>query len=226
MARPFAQFLIFVIAVVQPVSAAGDVGDAGSSRKLAIQTDESEIRVLVYRAGLLGGLGHNHVVSAASISGNVALSSAIGGSSVELEFAVDDLLVDPPAAREEEGDDFPGAVPDKDIRGTRKNMLGRKLLDAENFPVIRIASESVSGILPALEIAARVTLRDEEFVLTFPATVDVGEASVAATGEFDLAHADVGLKPFSAAFGTLKVAKVMTIKFHIVAQDGQRQSGK
>lgn len=217
MARPFAQFLILVIVAVLPVSAAGD---AGSSRKLTIQTGESEIRVLVYRAGLLGGLGHNHVVSAASISGNVALSSAIGSSSIELEFAVGDLLVDPAAAREEEGDDFPGTVPDKDIRGTRKNMLGRKLLDAENFPLIRIASESVSGTLPELEIAARVTLRNKEFVLTFPATVAVGEAGVTATGEFDLAHADIGLKPFSAAFGTLKVAKVMTVKFRIVAEDG------
>jgi len=182
-----------------------------------ILPDRSEIRILVYRAGLLSGLGHNHVIAGRGINGGIELGTTIEESSFDFAFPVISLQVDHPRLRRLEGDDFPGDIPAKDIAATRKNMLGSKLLDAEQFPRIRLVSQSVSGALPEVEISALVSVRDQTFPLDLVATVAIDGEELTATGELQMSHAEIGLKPFSAGFGALKVAREFTVKFEIVA---------
>ncbi|MFQ5983694.1 MAG: hypothetical protein ACE5KS_10015, partial [Woeseiaceae bacterium] len=94
---------------------------------------ESEVRVLVYRGGLLGGFGHNHVISTSEISGRIEILAQPEAASVELTIPVEGLEVDVDRLRREEGRPFRKDVPEKDKLGTRDNMLGSKLLDSANF---------------------------------------------------------------------------------------------
>lgn len=178
---------------------------------------ESEIRVLVYRGGLLGGFGHNHVISTSDIGGRIVISGDPTGSSVELTIPVESFEVDIEAYRVEEGDDFKSEVSDKAKLGTRNNMLGAELLKASDFPNIAIRSESWSGELPDIVVKAIFTVRDQPNSVEFPASVSVGEEQIIVTGSFELTHSQLGLKPFTAILGGLRVRDDLKIKFHILA---------
>ena len=182
-----------------------------------IQTGKSEIRVLVYRAGLLRGLGHNHVVSCNSLRGDIWLGPAAETASFEFKFPVASLIVDDPQMRELEGDDFPGEISEKDIAGTQKNMLGPKLLNAENFADISVVGEVAIGENAELDVLAKVTVLDQTHELLIPVSVEISGDTLSASGSIHVSHSELGLTPFTAGFGTLKVADEMQLKYRIVA---------
>ncbi len=182
-----------------------------------IQTDQSEIRVLVYRAGLLGGLGHNHVISCNSLRGDIWLGPAAETASFEFSFPVASLVVDDPQMRKFEGDDFPGEISEKDIAGTQKNMLGPKLLNAAKFADISMVSEFVSGDYPELDATVEVTILGQTHKLLIPVSVEISGDTLNASGSIHVSHSELGLPRFTAGFGTLKVADEMQLKYRIVA---------
>jgi polyisoprenoid-binding protein YceI len=198
--------------VVNSTANASELPKAGTYEVL-----ESEIRVLVYRGGLFGVFGHNHMISTRDIDGRIVISEDMAASSVELEIPVESLEVDSQEIRDEEGDDFKGEVSDKDKRGTKENMLGAKLLNAANFSNITIESNSWSGELPDIVVKAIFTVRDQSNAVEFSATVSVNEELIVITGSFDLTHGQLGLNPFTAVLGGLRVRHRMEIKFRITA---------
>src|SRR5579859_5030962 len=99
-----------------------------------VDADHSDLRFLVYRAGPLASFGHNHVIQAKQMSGDVYLASDLRSSGFTLTLPVSGFDVDAPEARAVEGPDFAKQPAAADIDGTRKNMLGPGLLDAEHYP--------------------------------------------------------------------------------------------
>ena len=97
-------------------------------------------------------------------------------SELQLEIPLSGLAVDEPQLRALEGPDFPGQIPQKDIAGTRANMLGDKLLQAERFPYIQVRSEKITGSLPHLTVEASVTVRGAAFPVVFPVRVEIAAA--------------------------------------------------
>jgi len=173
--------------------------------------------VLVYRAGLLSGLGHNHVIASHDLSGILECDEQLENTRVEMSFAVDSLVVDATDDRKLEGADFAKQVSAKDIGNTRKNMLSRKLLDAINQPLIRIQTTSVEGDIASLLVSADVTVAGRTNSISFAASATLSGEEIIVSGNASVSHKDLGLKRFSAAFGTLKVHENMTIRFEIVA---------
>ena len=112
------------------------VQDPPASTRFYVDSDSSWIRILAWPDGPLKRFGHHHTISHHGISGTVEIAPDPLDSSVALEVAVADLLVDDPGQRVLEGGEFEGEVPEEDIEGTRGNMLGEELLDGEQFPVI------------------------------------------------------------------------------------------
>ena len=180
-----------------------------------IDSDSSWLRVLVYRGGLLRGLGHNHVVSHDNITGTVTVTEDLLQSSLMLELRMADLVVDEPELRALEGDDFRKQVSQKDTAGTRTNMLGKKLLQAEQFPSIQVRSEQITGGMPDMEVEATVIVRGAEYTVVFPASIEMSNDSFVASGELEIGHAEIGLSPFKAALGTLKVRDALVLKYEI-----------
>ena len=61
---------------------------------------QSDLHWLVYKAGALARLGHNHTIAAGDLTGNVAVDKGdLGASRFELEFSVANLVVDDPMLR-------------------------------------------------------------------------------------------------------------------------------
>ena len=179
--------------------------------------DRSELRLLVYRSGALAKFGHNHVISSQAIEGTVYVADNPENSFFTLSLPVQDFEVDRPELRSEEGDDFSGSVDEKAIQGTRKNMLGKSMLDAASYPEIRLASRKISGELPELLLTVDVQIRDQVSQLQVPIAVAIDMGHLTATGRFSFDQTAVGIKPFKAMLGALRVRDTVDVKFSITA---------
>ena len=203
--------------VAEPPPDEGPALPAGAQR-FDIDPAASQLRILVYRAGALASLGHNHVISSSGLSGYVAVAPALADSVFVLTLPVASLEVDRPELRAEEGEDFPGPLDAEAIAGTRSNMLGERLLNAAMFPEIRLQSRSVSGRLPELTIAAELRVKDRLSEITVPVSVDLQGETLTASGRFTLAQSALGLEPFSVMLGALAVRDELDLRFTIVAR--------
>ena len=196
------------------------VANAGESGQLyVVQPEASYLHVYTGKAGLLKKLGHNHIISAKPDGGQVKLGSGddLVNSTASLVFRVSDFVVDDPTLRKAAGEGFESKPGDKDIQGTRKNMLSSKLLNADQYPEV-----NVSIMLKDLEgESARFDLQVE--VAGFEAQLQIaGKLSrqdnrLTADAEFELDHADLGLTPFKAAAGAVRVAKQLRFVVHVEA---------
>jgi len=187
------------------------------ARELTLLAGESELRILAYRDGPLAKLGHNHVISSTDIDGRVAWTEDIGRSYVEMRVPVTSFEIDRPELRAEEGEEFPGEIPEQDIAGTRANMLGPKLLDAENHPDIRLFSRRVRGNLDALVVDAEVVIKNQSTAVSFPLSARWEDERLIASGEVSLVQTSLGLEPFSALLGALTVRDEIELKFRFIA---------
>ena len=137
-----------------------------------INPQTSEVRLLVYRDGVLSTFGHNHVVSLKDFTGTIHLQPKLAQSRVELEIPVDRILVDDAAARRLEGGDFASEPSKEDAAATRTNMLSNALLNARQFPTIKVTG--TSGPVDAKNSAMldlSVQLVGQQIKLTIPATL-------------------------------------------------------
>ena len=110
-----------------------------------VDEKQSELRVLVYRAGPLARFGHNHVIVNHAIHGTVSLADAAGESAFRLNVPLAGFVVDDTEARREEGADFDGDIPDDAKSGTLHNMLSAALLNADAFPVVTVNGVAASA---------------------------------------------------------------------------------
>ena len=115
------------------------------------------------------------------------------------------------------GADFPGELTAEDREGTRRNMLGPALLAAGRFPVIRMESQSIEGRGDALEVTTRVNIAGAIRVLVVPVELRRGADTLDVSGRFTVTHAELGLTPFSVAFGALRVREDMEVEFRLSA---------
>ena len=187
-----------------------------------VDAAQSELRILVFRAGPLAHLGHNHVMVNRTIRGAVSVADAAGSPAFWLSVPADAFVVDDAQARADEGADFAAAVPDDARSGTLQNMLGAAVLDAAEFPAITVKSLHVSAAQDAahpgaMTAAVTVGVAGHESTIEVPFTLQSDPRRLSATGSMELRQTDVGLTPYSLMLGALQVQDAMTVKFKIVA---------
>lgn len=178
----------------------------------------SEIVVLAFREGALAKLGHNHVLQFGGLSGDAAESQ--DGVSFAVALPLAGIMLDDPAQRDREGDGFETRPTAADIDGTRRNLLGERVLDAATQARISIAGRCTAPctgdatIDVVFDVAGRRT-RHELAV----ATRRDGNA-VTVTGEWSLAQSTLGLTPFSVAMGALRVRDALEVRARLVFRRG------
>jgi polyisoprenoid-binding protein YceI len=189
---------------------------------------ESLLTILVFRAGALERVGHNHVIASHTLNGTLYLTPDPAGVSFEIHLPVDGLTVDEAALRAQQGSaDFPPDVTESMKEGTRHNMLGSALLDVAAYPEIVLralpasaASTGGSGPLPqtgVLQARVQAEVRGQPHTLTVPVRYERSGGTVTASGDFALRQSELGLTPFSALLGALQVQDEMRVRFQIVA---------
>jgi len=200
-----AAYLTLVTLLASTASAEPDQNLEGE-----IISSGSYFHVLVYSDGLLSGFGHDHIIAAQKWRGNYQLSQE-GKLQASLRFHVQDLAVD----RESDRALYPHLAdktqPSKeDIAGTKKNMLSAELLDGKNHPVILAR---VSADIKHKKMKLDLTLGGNETTTHAPYKISCDNETMTAKGTFRIDHSDLKLKPFSALFGTIKVAETLDFTF-------------
>lgn len=190
------------------------VEPATAATGVALDPAVTAVRVLVYRDGPLANLGHNHVITAPELTGEVV--SAGGG---EYRFAllvpVAGLVIDDPAARATEGPDFAAAVDDAARDGTRTNLLGPRLLDAARYPVIGLRGATLTAGDGQRAVQVAVTVRDVTREFRIPVVIQPGADGPRLQGELRVTHGDLGLTPFTVMGGMLRVRDEFGIRFSV-----------
>ena len=106
-----------------------------AAERYVVDAARSDVHWLVYKAGALARLGHNHTIAVGDLSGDVAVNRRRPAKSLfNLQFSVADLVVDDPALRSKLGEEFASVPKPDDIAGTRTNMLSERVLDGEKHP--------------------------------------------------------------------------------------------
>ena len=191
----------------------------GAERAYTIDGAASDIHWLVYKAGALARLGHNHAIAVPSPRGTVTLDTQnLAASRFEIMIPVADLVIDDPTLRGTLGEDFASVPTANDIAGTRRNMLSDRVLNGDMFPTIRVTGMGPAGAGDMQTFKLEVELLGRVVELTVPTRVTVAPDRVEASGEFELNHADLGMKPFSVMAGALQVGEKLSFSYHVVAR--------
>jgi hypothetical protein len=171
----------------------------------------------VYKGGALARAGHNHIVASHSLTGVVRVPDDPTRATFDIHMPVNELVVDEDDLRAKEGPDFPPGVPADAKEGTKRNMLGASLLEAERYPEIVLQSEAIQQGPEGLQAQVRVIVRDRASSVIVPVKYEIQGEDLRVSGELALEQTDIGLTPFSLFGGALKVLDEMKIRFAIVA---------
>jgi hypothetical protein len=204
---------------LKPESPSGAAGPMRVPAGPAYHIDavQSELRLLVYRAGPLARLGHNHVIINRALAGWVDVQEPLSSASFSLRVPVVEFVVDDALARGEEGVDFSAAVSDDAKAGTRHNMLGTALLDADRYPTITLTSTGIRQQPGQLLATMTVDLAGHESAIVVPFRLETSADRIAASGTVVLRQSELGLTPISVMLGALQVQDEVTIKFKLIA---------
>ncbi|HEY1891022.1 MAG TPA: hypothetical protein VGG63_11485 [Steroidobacteraceae bacterium] len=192
-------------------------------RRFDVIAADSQLIVLVYRAGALAAVGHNHVIACHCLSGTVYVPRDPMHASFDLRLGVSQFTVDDPALRAaEHSPDFPAGVAPSAGQATRHNMLGAALLNAAKYPDIALRS---AGLRPSpdgrhADIVAQILVKldGEWHSVAVPLRYEIRGDEIVASGEFPLRQTSLGLTPFSALGGALQVKDGMKVALRLVAR--------
>jgi hypothetical protein len=189
----------------------------GNGEIYRVDPAASELHILVYRAGPLARLGHNHVVAARDLAGRVTRLATLEGSGFELFLAVNGFTLDSPQLRERYGEPFSSTPTADDIASTTVNMLGGALLDAAAYPQIRVAGSLRRGA-DGYTVDVDINVKERTVKRTIPIELEIGQETLSARGSVELSQNELGLTPFSIMLGALRVADNIEIRFDIAAR--------
>lgn len=190
---------------------------AENAVRYQILADLSDIRFLVFRAGPMARLGHNHVVQAKNIRGEIQLAPDIRQSRFFIEMPVKDFQVDAAGARLDEGAAFMPQPDEEAIAGTVRNMLGEKVLDAVSYPTIEIRSVALNGPTWGMDATVSITVHGVTREMVVPTAVEQSGDRLIVTAFFAINQSDFGITPMSILGGALQVDNTVRVRIRIVA---------
>lgn len=188
----------------------------------ALNPARSDVRIYAFRAGRAAAMGHNHVLTAPEFVGYFHRGTqAMGAMLFDLQFRLDQLILDDARLRATLGQGFASEMSDDAIASTRKNMLGTNGLQAQQFPWVRIRSLQIVGEAPKFAAQVAVELHGQTRAMWVALTTTGWPERLQVTGSLVLRQTDFGLQPFSVLGGLLAVEDAVVVDF---ALEGSRWS--
>jgi len=167
---------------------------AAQDRKIDVQ--RSAITIHVGKAGLFSAAGHEHWVNAPIASGFVNESA----SRVEFTVETGKLTIKPDPKI------------DSSTQARIQKEMEEMTLEPAKYPDISFRSSRVEKTTDGWKVEGNLSLHG----ITKPVTVVVKKNGDAYTGHATIKQTDFGMKPVSAAGGTIKVKNELDIDFQIV----------
>jgi polyisoprenoid-binding protein YceI len=185
-------------------------------RNIKLQPGDSEIRILVYRAGMLSKLAHNHIIVSHHLEGELTWDAENPHATTGfLQVPVSNLSVDLEEHRHQLGGEFESFIPQADIETVREKMLGSEILDEKHYPWVKAEILSVEGTAPNYTIQTNLQIRSHTQPIAIPFTLVHEDSPFKAYGEFPLWQSHFGIKPINFLMGAIKVQDRILIQFVI-----------
>lgn len=182
------------------------------TRTYTIVASESSFWVFAGKSGLLSGLAHDHEIGVKSFGGKVTIPQAgAGGGALTLEIDAKSLTV-------------LDKKPSEDDKKKISASMHSEVLESQKYPGISFKSVSVADLKPVGENAYSFTLEGDLTLhgvtkrIAIPVNLTVTPQQLRAVGKYTLKQSDFGIKPYSAAGGTIKVKNEVVVNFNIVAK--------
>jgi polyisoprenoid-binding protein YceI len=166
----------------------------------------------VGKTGLFSALAHDHDIGVKYFGGRVVVSEAgAGGGSLEMEVDATSLeVLDTKPSEEDKKKIF--------------NSMHNEVLQSAKHPKITFKSVSVSDVKQtgneaySFVVNGDLTLRGVTKRIAVPVAATITQQQLRAIGKYTLKQTDYGIKPYSAAGGTIKVKDEIVVNFNIVAK--------
>ena len=187
-------------------------GAAAQGASYSIDSQQSKMEIHVGKEGAFKAFGHDHLISAKQVSGEVQFDpQSIDKSSVRLQVPTKSITVIDPAESE------------KDRKEVQATMEGEKVLDVAKFAEINFTSTNISAAKKTsdgweLTLSGKLNLHGVEKPVTFPLQVRVDNNELHAQGEVSILQTDYGITPVKVGGGTVKVKDKLEMTFNIVAR--------
>jgi hypothetical protein len=170
----------------------------------------------------MAALGHDHVIVNRALEGWVSPAGAPGagapaGGAFFLSIPASGFVIDEAAARAQEGADFSEEIGEDAKAGTLHNMLSPAVLDAQSHASITVQSISIGPAPGGAQATMRISVAGHESSLVEPFTVDTSAGGLHAQAQFTLRQTALGLTPFTALLGALRVEDQVRVKLDLVA---------
>jgi len=202
-------FPVMIVLIMLPVTISLS---GGQERSYKIITAESSFWVYVGKSGFLSAFAHNHEIGIKSFSGSVTISDAGADSgAVRLEVDAKSLVV------------LDKKVNDDDRQKIFRDMHD-KVLESEKYPKVSFRSTSVSNLKKLGGEDYSMTLNGDLILhgitkrIAVPMTATITSRQIRVKGKYPLRQSDYGIKPYSAAGGTIKVKDEVIVNFSIIAK--------
>jgi hypothetical protein len=179
-----------------------------------LDAQATQIDIVVRRDGPLARFGHDHVVSVVEPEGYLLLDATGTASRADLRFRPERLEVDSASARtRHQLDTTPDAA---DIEGTRENLM-KHVLDTAQWPWATLALSAFERQQDHYSALVTIGINGSSFGDRQPFRLREEENRAIVEGFLVLRQTDMGIEPFSALRGGLRVADPLEIYFHIEA---------
>lgn len=182
------------------------------SRTYTIVAGESSFWVFVAKTGLLSGLAHDHEIGVKSFTGKIVVPEAgASAGSLDLDINAQSLAV---------LDKKPSEEDKKKIYSSMHN----EVLESAKYQKISFKSVSVADVKQAgadtysFTLNGDLTLHGVTKRIAVALTAKITPQQLRASGKYTLRQSDYGIKPYSAAGGTIKVKNEVIVNFDIVAK--------
>lgn len=166
---------------------------------------ESRFDVVTGKAGLFGAFGHVHRIRATEFDGTIVYDpDNIPASSIEIALQTAGLIVVPEGADE------------KDAPKVEQAMR-ESVLPPSQYRTIEFVSRIVTAIDGGVQVVGTLAIAQRTRPIAVDVTIAQRGDTLTAIGTFSVNQTDFGIKPYSAAGGTIKVADGVTFDFEAVA---------
>ena len=182
-----------------------------------LRPEQSELVVLVFKAGFASALAHDHVVRATRFTGSISGDPGNPATAaIRVAVPVAALVIDEPEMRKKHG--LAKELSDSDRQEIQSTMRGDRQLDGEKYPDISFRSVSVeqrgtNEFLLTGDFALHGTTRR----IAFPVTGRLSGSTLHATGSFEFNQSDFGITPYSLFLGAVRNQDRVRVLFDLVA---------
>jgi polyisoprenoid-binding protein YceI len=183
-----------------------------AARSYTIDSGQSRATIDVGKSGAFSfAAGHTHEVAVSTVAGTIAVDrEEPARSSVRLTIDAAALRV---TGKGESADDVPKV---------QQTMAGPQVLDVQRYPAITFTSTSVAMTARTeasfdAAVTGQLTLHGVTRSISVPVTVRTDDATLTATGHFEVKQTDYGIKPISIG-GVVSVKNSVNVGFTIVGR--------